>query len=54
LLRRYLWEAHGLETSPRSIGRALARLGLRWKRPRHELANRSPTWRQAKGGSNAA
>lgn len=54
LLCRYLREVHGLEPSPRSVGRALARLGLRWKRPRHELANRSPTWRQAKGGSNAA
>jgi transposase len=54
LLRRYLEDAHGLGTSRRSVSRALTRLGLRWKRPRHDLANRSPTWRQAKGGSNAA
>jgi transposase len=54
LLRQHLQEAHGLETSRRSVSRALARLGLRWKRPRHALANRAPTWRQAKGGSNAA
>lgn len=54
LLRRYLEEAHGLETSQRSVSRVLARLGLRWKRPRHALANRSATWRQSKGGSNAA
>jgi transposase len=54
LLRRYLADACGLVTSQRSVSRALDRLGLRWKRPRHELANRSPTWRQAKGGSNAA
>lgn len=49
LLRRYLAQAHGLEVSLRSIGYALARLGLRWKRPRHTLALRDPAWRQAKG-----
>jgi transposase len=54
LLRQHLAEAHGLRTSPRSVGRALARLGLRWKRPRHRLARRPATWRQAKGGSSAA
>jgi transposase len=52
LLRRYLEEAHGLETSRKSVSRALARLGIRWKRPRHRLGLRPDTWRQAKGGSN--
>jgi transposase len=50
LLRRYLDEVHALRTSRKSVSRALRRLGLRWKRPRHCLARRSPTWRQAKGG----
>jgi transposase len=54
LLVVYLEEVHGVATSQRSVSRVLARLGIRWKRPRHQLANRSPTWRQAKGGSNAA
>jgi transposase len=54
LLCRYLEESHGRVTSERSVRRVLAQLDLRWKRPRHALANRSPTWRQAKGGSNAA
>jgi hypothetical protein len=27
---------------------------IRWKRPRHHLARRSPTWRQAKGGCGRA
>src|SRR5262245_18519632 len=53
LLRRYLGEVHGVETSRKSVGRALARLGVRWKRPRHRLGRRPDTWRQAKGGSNA-
>jgi transposase len=53
LLRRYLNEAHGLAVSRRSVRRALARLGIRWKRPRHHLARRPDTWRQSKGGSNA-
>jgi transposase len=53
LLRRYLGEAHGIETSRKSVSRALGRLGIRWKRPRHRLGLRPDTWRQAKGGSNA-
>ena len=52
LLRRYLEEVHGLTVSRRSVRRALARLGIRWKRPRHQLALRPDTWRQSKGGSN--
>jgi transposase len=50
LLQRYLAEVHGVSTSRKSVSRALARLGIRWKRPRHCLAKRSETWRQAKGG----
>lgn len=50
LLRRYLREAHGLSVGLRSIGSALARLEICWKRPRHVLGQRSETWRQAKGG----
>jgi transposase len=37
-----------------TIRRALRSLHQRYKRPRHVLARRSPTWRQAKGGLNAA
>jgi transposase len=36
-----------------TIRRALRSLRQRYKRPRHVLARRSPTWRQAKGGLNA-
>jgi transposase len=50
LLQHYLEEVHGVSTSSKSVSRALARLRLRWKRPRHSLAQRSPTWQQAKGG----
>ena len=51
LLQRYLEEVHAVETSCQSISRAIARLGIRWKRPRHRLGLRPDTWRQAKGGS---
>jgi transposase len=54
LLRRYLREVHHLSVSRRSVSRALARLGICWKRPWHQLALRPDTWRQSKGGSNAA
>jgi len=52
LLRHYLEDLQGLSISRQSVSLALARLRIRWKRPRHQLALRSPTWRQAKGGSN--
>ena len=52
LLRQALEAAHGIKVSRQSVSLALARLRLRWKRPRHHLALRSPTWRQAKGGSS--
>src|SRR4051794_22630877 len=50
LLCRYLRDRHGIEVSDRTVSRAIDRLGLRWKRPRHELARRPKTWRQSKGG----
>jgi transposase len=50
LLRRYLREQHPHKASLRSIGYALVRLRINWKRPRHTLARRDPHWRQAKGG----
>jgi len=50
LLRHHLREQHQQEASLRSIGYSLARLRLKWKRPRHTLARRDPHWRQAKGG----
>jgi transposase len=54
LLTQYLREAHALTVSCQSVSRALGRLRLRWKRPRHHLSRRPATWRQAKGGSNGA
>jgi transposase len=53
LLRRYLEDIHQVAVSRKSVSLALARLGIRWKRPRHQLALRPETWRQSKGGSNA-
>jgi transposase len=53
LLGEYLKQVHGIEVSRKSISLAIARLRFRWKRPRHHLAQRPETWRQAKGGSNA-
>jgi transposase len=53
LLQDYL-HTQGLTISTRYIRRLLHALGYRAKRPRYRLVRRSPTWRQAKGGSNAA
>ena len=50
LLQTYLSEEHQLTVSVKSISFAIARLRIRWKRPRHRLALRPATWRQAKGG----
>jgi transposase len=50
LLLRHLKRAHGIEVSRKSVSLAIARLGLRWKRPRHQLSLRPETWRQSKGG----
>ncbi len=52
LLGEYLKQVHEIEVSRKSISLAIARLRFRWKRPRHHLAQRPETWRQAKGGSN--
>src|SRR5437588_376568 len=54
LLQQFLHDAHGLEVSAQSVRLAIARLEVVWKRPRHRLAHRPETWRQAKGGSSAA
>lgn len=50
LLSRYLHDHHRIEVCDRTVSRAIARLGIRWKRPRHQLARRPDTWRQSKGG----
>lgn len=48
-------ERHTQEkVSTRTMRRALHALSCRYKRPRYALARRPATWRQAKGGSNAA
>jgi transposase len=50
LLVSYLSHPHQIDVSTDSVSRAIVRLRIKWKRPRHHLAMRSPTWRQAKGG----
>ena len=50
LLVEYLRAEHQLVVSDDSVRAAIARLRVRWKRPRHHLALRPETWRQAKGG----
>jgi transposase len=50
LLIQHLERVHGIEVSRKSLSAALARLGIRWKRPRHQLSLRPETWRQSKGG----
>jgi transposase len=50
LLSRYLHERHRIAVCDRTVSRAIARSGIRWKRPRHQLARRPDTWRQSKGG----
>ena len=50
LLTQYLHAEHTLCVSVSSVRQALVRLDIKWKRPRHTLSLRSPTWRQAKGG----
>ncbi len=46
----YLRDHHEVEVSRKTVSRAIARLRIRWKRPRYQLALRPETWRQAKGG----
>jgi transposase len=50
LLCEYLKQVHGIAVSRKSVSAAIARLGIRWKRPRYQLARRPETWRQSKGG----
>jgi transposase len=50
LLAQYVWDEQQLTISSDSVRRIIARLRIRWKRPRHSLALRPVTWRQAKGG----
>jgi transposase len=50
LLSHYLREHHQIAACDRTVSRAIDRLGIRWKRPRHQLALRPATWRQSKGG----
>jgi len=52
LLQQYLEEVQQIAVGRHSVALAIGRLRLRWKRPRHHLARRASTWRQAKGGSN--
>ncbi len=53
-LCRQVQQRTGQKISQRTVRRALHQLKQCYKRPRYVLARRSPTWRQAKGGSNAA
>lgn len=53
LLRQHIQRAEGVAVSCATVARALRGLNYRYKRPRYTLSRRSPTWRQAKGGSNA-
>src|SRR5512142_422319 len=50
LLVRYLHDHQEVEVSRKTVSRAIARLDIRWKRPRRQLARRPDTWRQSKGG----
>jgi transposase len=53
-ITHYLKRDHHIEVSIQSVRLAIDRLGVVWKRPRHQLALKSKTWRQAKGGSKGA
>jgi transposase len=50
LLKQYLRDHHEIAISRQTVSRAIARLEIRWKRPRHEPAPRPEHWRQSKGG----
>jgi transposase len=49
LLQHYLDDRHHITVSRQSVSAAIDRLEIRWKRPRHRLALRPATWRQAQG-----
>jgi transposase len=50
MLRRQVKKRLHRRISPDTVRRALRQLRYRYKRPRLVLAQRSPQWRQAKGG----
>jgi transposase len=50
LLCQYLQDHHAIKVCDRTVSRAIDRLRMRWKRPRHELSLRPEMWRQSKGG----
>jgi len=50
LLVRYLQDHHEVEVSRKTVSRAIARLDIRWERPRYQRARRPDTGRQSKGG----
>lgn len=54
LLASHLKREHQITVSVESVRRAIDRLEIIWKRPRHELSLTPKYWRQAKGGSNTA
>lgn len=54
LIHKLILKQENMDISLLTVRRALRELNLRFKRPRYSLARRSPTWQQAKGGSNAA
>jgi transposase len=50
LLQDYLKWMHGIDVSHDSVSHTIARIRVRWKRTRHTLALKAPTWGQQKGG----
>ena len=54
LLKRYLHDHHAIEVSRKTVSRAIARLEIRWKRPRHQLALRPSTGASQKGAQARA
>jgi transposase len=53
LLALHLKGQHRIVVSIQSVRLAIDRLGIEWKRPRHDLGLKAKRWRQAKGGLNA-
>lgn len=51
VLTPYLRDAHALRVARQRGRLALARVDVRWKRPRSRRAHRSATWRQSTGGA---
>lgn len=54
LMVDHLKHHYDLEVSPSTVRRCLRRRRYRYKRPRYVLSRLSSTWRQQKGGFNAA